>query len=119
MGFAITCVILTSEPSPIVDTPMLVNIGGSDSDWWLLPSVTVTKTGVDSVVSGTSVIVLVAVGVFTLACTMPGVSLEPLSLERERGELGEGTGAGGAVVTADAGDDWVGEGGAPCVWASG
>ena len=67
VGFAITCVTLTSWPSDSVDTPTLVNTGGSETTVCFLASVVVTKTGEESVVSGWSVTVLVVVGVLALA----------------------------------------------------
>ncbi len=68
VGLAMTCVTLTSWPSDSVDTPTLVKTGGSDRVVCFFASVTVMKTGVESVVSGLSVTVLVVVGVFALAC---------------------------------------------------
>ena len=70
VGLAITCVTLTRWPSGSVDTPTLVNTGGSEIEVRFCESVTVTNTGEDNVVSGVSVTVLVVVGdgVLTFAC---------------------------------------------------
>ena len=114
-----TCVTLTSWPSSNVDTPTLVKTGGTDSEVWLLASVTVTNTGEDSVVSGLSVIVLVAVGdgVFALACTTLGAPSESSSCAFETGES-EGT--DGCGVTSECGAGVGGGAAETCgVWASG
>ena len=81
---------LTRCPSGSVDTPTLVNTGGSDREVWFSLSVTVTKTGEESVVSGVSVTVLVVVGVGLLmfACIISEASSEPFPPDGR--EMGEG-----------------------------
>ena len=69
---------LTCTPFEVV-TSTLVNTGGSEMVVWFCASVTVRNTGVDSVVSGLSVIVLVVTGERLDACAMTE-ALEPSPL---------------------------------------
>ena len=59
---------MIKSPSASVDTLVLVINGGIVNVVWPFESVVETKMGFESVVSGFSVIVLVAVGVSALAC---------------------------------------------------
>ena len=78
VGLATTCVMLTCTPFDVV-TSTLVNTGGSEMVVRFCASVTVRNTGVDSVVSGLSVIVLVVTGGRLDGCAM-AEALEPSSL---------------------------------------
>ena len=84
VGLAMTWVTLTCSPFE-VDTSTLVNTGGSEMVVWFCESVTVKKTGLDSVVSGLSVIVLVVIGEFRFDPCAMADTLEPLSLGATEG----------------------------------
>lgn len=68
VGLAMTCVTLTLCPLGSVETLTVENTGGSESETRPAESVVVMNTGVDSVVSGESVIVLRDTEDWLLSC---------------------------------------------------
>lgn len=96
VGFATTCVTVTSWPFDSVETATLVISGGIETVVCPRESVVEMTIGVLSVVSGGSVIVLVAVGVCAFICwagceivaELPALALEAARFELCNDEAG-------------------------------